>query len=441
MKKLISVFLATALFIAAIPLQIHAATTPVEIVNWEDYYAGASGNTGDMVVTKETDYLNCEVKTIGTNASQRAVNFTIAQPEQFAAGDSVLIRIVARAVDTEGQMYLTLGRANYDVTKSTSTVTVPTAWTEFFFPISAGGTASRLYVRLGQKVQTIQIKDLQVINYGDYALSQLPTGSRSATVTPLVNWNTYYSGATGNTGDMVVTKETDYLTCEVKTIASNATQRAVNFTLTSGLVNPGDNTLVRLVMRSTNGEGVFYVSYRNTTEGKEKSSAEFTVPTTWTEYFIPLASSSVSPNRLIVRLGQKVQTVEIADMELINYSSAALSSLPTGYRPILDNTSTEPETPTEPVTKKDFTQALAGTVSTSASYTFTANDLSLTTGDMLMFSTVVRHCRIRRRLHRYGIRRAGAGHPHQHAHHRRQQARQLHRGGAGRRCGDLRSHC
>ena len=390
MKKLISVLLVAALLIAATPLQIHAATTPVEIVNWEDYYAGASGNTGDMVVTKETDYLNCEVKTIATNASQRAVNFTIAQPEQFAAGDSVLIRIVARAVDTEGQMYLTLGRANYDVTKSTSTVTVPTAWTEFFFPLAAGGTASRLYVRLGQKVQTIQIKDLQVINYGDYALSQLPTGSRNATVTPLVNWNTYYSGATGNNGDMVVTKETDYLNCQVKTIDSNATQRAVNFTLQTGKVNPGDNTLVRVVMRSTDGNGVFYVSYRNTTEKKEKSSAEFAVPATWTEYFIPLASSSVSPNRLIVRLGQKVQTVEIADMELINYGSAALSSLPTGYRPILDNTSTEPETPTEPVTSKNFTQALAGTVSTSASYTFTANDLSLTNGDMLMFSTVVR---------------------------------------------------
>ena len=398
MKKLISALLAATMLMMAIPLQIHAATTPVEVISWEDYYAGATGNTGDMVVTRETDYLNCQVKTVASNATQRAVNFTIAQPEQFAAGDSVLIRIVARAADTEGQMYLTLGRTNYDVTKSTSTVTVPTAWTEFFFPIAAGGTASRLYVRLGQKVQTIQIKDLQVINYGDYALSQLPTGSRDATVTPTVNWDSYYSGATGNTGDMVVTKETDYLNCQVKTIDSNATQRAVNFTLQTGKVNPGDNTLVRVVMRSTDGNGVFYVSYRNTTEKKEKSSAEFTVPATWTEYFIPLASSSASPNRLIVRLGQKVQTIQIADMELINYGSADLASLPTGYRPVLENTATEP--PAEPATKKDFTQALAGTVSTSASYTFAASDLTVASGDMLLFSTVVkgetasRHIRI-----------------------------------------------
>ena len=118
-------------------------------------------------------------------------------------------------------------------------------------------------------------KRISVLLIAVLFVAVFPLQSHAAT-TPVevVNWDAYYAGASGNTGDMVVTRETDYLNCQVKTIASNATQRAVNFTLTSGLVNPGDNTLVRVVMRSIDAEGVFYVSYRNTSEGKERSSAE-----------------------------------------------------------------------------------------------------------------------------------------------------------------------
>jgi len=410
MKKLISVLLAAALLIASAPLQIHAATTPVEVISWEDYYDGATGNTGDMVVTRETNFLNCQVKTIASNATQRAVNFALTSGV-VDPGDNTLVRVVMRSTDGDGVFYVSYRNTTDGNERSSAEFTVPSTWTEYFIPLASSSTSpSRLILRLGQKVQTIQIKDLQVINYGSYTLSQLPTGSRNATVSPTADWSRFLSVAKGNHADVTVTAINNgtglysgYLrAASVSAGPSNYTQRAVNFydsSIASGFAE-GDSVLVRIVARAANADGsdgkLRLAFYKNTSA--TSLSSELTVPSTWTEYYVPLTAEEEGAYKLNIRIGYFAQTIDIAEFEMIDYNTTDLASLPTGYRPVLETTSTE--LPAEPVTKKDFSQSLAGTISTSASYTFAADDLTVSNGDMVMFSTVVkgetasRHIRI-----------------------------------------------
>ena len=403
MKKLISVFLIAVLFVAVFPLQIHAATAPTEVVNWDDYYAGATGNTGDMVVTKETDYLNCQVKTVASNATQRAVNFTLTSGV-VNPGDNTLVRVVMRSVDAEGVFYVSYRNTSTSNEKSSAQFAVPTTWTEYFIPLaSCGASPNRLIVRLGQKVQTVQIKDMQVINYGSLSLDTLPAGSRDATVAPILGYEAYAAAAYANdTKVTTVSLKTgtglysNFVRLESKGVdpaAVNVTSRAANFKLNTGLIHASDVVLVRVVARAANADGsdgIMRIALRDTTTQKESTpKVDYTVPTAWTEFYIPLklsASATGDANRLYVRIGHKDQILEIADMEVINYGSTDIATLPDGQRPL-------ESPPAQPlVMKKDFTTTLTsdGRFTGKTSYTFTAADLTMASGDMLMFSVVAK---------------------------------------------------
>ena len=406
MKKLISVLLIAVLFVAVFPLQIHAATAPTEVVNWDAYYAGATGNTGDMVVTKETDYLNCQVKTIASNATQRAVNFTLTSGV-VNPGDNTLVRVVMRSIDAEGAFYVSYRNTSTGNEKSSAQFAVPTTWTEYFIPLaSCGASPNRLIIRLGQKVQTIQIKDMQVINYGSLSLDTLPAGSRDATVAPVLDYEAYAAAVYPNDAKvMSVSQETgsglysNFVRLESKDVDPEAvdnSSRAANFKLNTGLIHASDVVLVRMVARAANADGsdgIMRIVLRDTTTKKESTpKVDYTVPTAWTEFYIPLklsADATGDANRIYVRIGHKDQILEIADMEVINYGSTDIATLPDGQR-LLESPPAQP--PAEPVTKKDFTSSLTtdGRVTGKTSYSFAATDLDVTSGDMLMFSVVAK---------------------------------------------------
>lgn len=397
MKKLLALVLTAVLLTALVLLTTQAATTtnPKQIITWESFYQNASGSNTAVVVTRETDYLQCQINSVGNNT----LGYTITKPNLLATGDSALIRVVARAVGSAGKMRLDLGNS------STDTVAVPTAWTEYFFPLSVSGYTNSLYVYMGQQKQTIQIRDLEVVNCGALALDDLPEGTRDASVEAVVTTSSVTTKTLGGsdtskkgvTGAEGIFERFYRLT--VSAIAQNPTQRGMYWELTNGEVEKGDVCLVRLIVRAANSDGSdsqLRLSLRSSTDSKAVSSVDYTIPSQWTEIYVPLSLAGYNPNRLMLYAGHQVQAIDIAKLEIYNYGDADISALPTGYRILVDPTiEPTPEETTEPpmetIMKKDFTEELAGTLAKdkSASYTFQSGDITIKNGNMMMFSTVV----------------------------------------------------
>ena len=156
----------------------------------------------------------------------------------------------------------------------------------------------------------------------------------------LISWNDFYTYAKATTGTdkgvltRVTGAEGDYSTYiqyEVQGITTaSENSRIIEYKDNggqglSGHVAAGDNMLLRLVIRSVGTEGktkaTSLVSGNGTTS---KPSGTITIPTQWTEVFVPMTAGG-NANYFTLRFGYFNQTVQIADLSLVNYGSATVT--------------------------------------------------------------------------------------------------------------------
>lgn len=205
-------------------------TEAVTLISWNDFYTYAKATTGTDkgVLTRVTGaegdystYLQYEVQGITTAAENSRIieykdNGDQGMVGNVAAGDNMLLRMVVRAVGTEGKTKATsLISGNGATSKPTGEITIPTQWTEIFVPMTAGGNANYFTLRFGYFNQTIQIADFSLVNYGTAALtgySQTPQKGGTAVSTQMfadarqlvTGQSLFVEPVAANAGDMVL---------------------------------------------------------------------------------------------------------------------------------------------------------------------------------------------------------------------------------------------
>ena len=165
------------------------------LVDWQSFYDGAFSNSSAYTkLTRLSDpngdfdkCLELETLTLKTgNIAVCAANYydRIAS-DALKAGDSVLIKVTARAVAindgeslSDGYFSLALYREAANPSPGFDTKqTVSGDWTVFYVPGTAVEGATRINIRFGYQMQRLQIADFSLINFGDTPLAQLPSGS------------------------------------------------------------------------------------------------------------------------------------------------------------------------------------------------------------------------------------------------------------------------
>lgn len=161
------------------------------------------------------------------------------------------------------------------------------------------------------------------------------------TSTTVMNFADYWDSVDKTANDQITLEKcTDavgqysrVIRVDVLSTNSGSTSRQLLYRNLSG-IQAGDQVLVRMVMRSVgNGEGKAAITLM--AKGASSSANKsFTIPQQWTEIYIPLTAKD-NATITTFRLHTKVQTLEIADFEVICYGgNVDLNSLPSGQYPV-----------------------------------------------------------------------------------------------------------
>lgn len=153
----------------------------------------------------------------------------------------------------------------------------------------------------------------------------------------VITWDEFYSNVTATTGTdkgvftRVTGAEGDfetYLQYEVQGITTaSENSRTLTYKDTdnlgmTGFIAAGDALLLRMIIRSVGQEGKTKATTLEAGVGTtSKPSGTVTIPTDWTEIYVPLEGGGVA-NMFTLRFGQFNQTVQIADLTLVNYGTA-----------------------------------------------------------------------------------------------------------------------
>ena len=163
------------------------------------------------------------------------------------------------------------------------------------------------------------------------------TALESLSGTTVISWADFYNNATAtvDSGKGVLTRVTDaqgvydtYLQYEVKGITT-ASENSRTITYKdktengmSSKITAGDAMLLRMVVRSADQTGRTKVTALEEGIGTtSKPSGVIDIPTEWTEIYVPLAAGGAA-NMFTLRFGYFNQTVQIADLTLVNYGTA-----------------------------------------------------------------------------------------------------------------------
>ena len=182
----------------------------------------------------------------------------------------------------------------------------------------------------------------------------LPVSAETLTVSQLetlpgktvISWDEFYQNATATTGTNkgVLTRVTGaegdyetYLQYEVQGITTaSENSRTITYKDEEGRgmvgnIKAGDAMLLRMVIRSVGQEGKTKAATLEAGVGTtSKPSGTLSIPTEWTEFYVPMVGGGVA-NMFTLRFGHFNQTIQIADLTLVNYgTSVTKEELPTG---------------------------------------------------------------------------------------------------------------
>lgn len=173
----------------------------------------------------------------------------------------------------------------------------------------------------------------------------LPVAAETVAVTDLgtlsgetvISWDEFYQNATATVDNNkgVLTRVTGaegdfetYLQYEVQGITTaSENSRTITYKDKEGRgmlgnIKAGDAMLLRLVIRSVGQEGKTKAATLEEGVGTtSKPSDTLTIPTQWTEFYVPMVGGGVA-NMFTLRFGHFNQTVQIADLTLVNYGTA-----------------------------------------------------------------------------------------------------------------------
>ncbi len=173
----------------------------------------------------------------------------------------------------------------------------------------------------------------------------LPVSAQTVSVSQLkdlpgktvISWDEFYSNATATTGTDkgILTRVTGaegefetYLQYEVQGITTaSENSRTITYKDTenlgmSGHIAAGDAMLLRMIIRSVGQEGKTKATSLEAGVGTtSKPSGTITIPTQWTEIYVPLEGGGAA-NMFTLRFGHMNQTIQIADLTLVNYGTA-----------------------------------------------------------------------------------------------------------------------
>ena len=162
----------------------------------------------------------------------------------------------------------------------------------------------------------------------------------------VISWDEFYQNATATTGTNkgVLTRMTGaegdyetYLQYEVQGITT-ASENSRTITYKdeegrgmTGNIKAGDAMLLRMVLRSVGQEGKTKAATLEAGVGTtSKPSGTLSIPTEWTEFYVPLVGGGAA-NMFTLRFGHFNQTIQIADLTLVNYgTSVTKEDLPSG---------------------------------------------------------------------------------------------------------------
>lgn len=162
----------------------------------------------------------------------------------------------------------------------------------------------------------------------------------------VISWDEFYNNVTATTGTNkgVLTRVTGaegdfetYLQYEVQGITTaSENSRTITYKDKEGRgmlgnIKAGDAMLLRMVIRSVGQEGKTKAASLEEGVGTtSKPSGTLTIPTQWTEFYVPMVGGGVA-NMFTLRFGHFNQTVQIADLTLVNYgTSVTKEELPSG---------------------------------------------------------------------------------------------------------------
>ena len=294
-------------------------------------------------------------------------------------GRYVMARVVLKGHKSQSEK-LTVSLQTADGTQVASAAgTVNASWKTFFLllDLGAGKTAevSKVYLHFGGSDKTLKIGDIQLITCGNVK----PCGNASGNIISLTYASKSYVDRQELTGQSGLYGSFTRLT--VSDVQGEA-KNSVKYTLPANTVKASHKTVLRVVARGTataGGDAQFRVALRNDTNSAVVQSALFTANQYWTEYYIPIQmSADYAAESLYFRIGQQQQTLDIAEVELVNCTTTS-STLPSGKRVLESAPAPAPE-------EMDFTDKLGESITGKVSYSFADSDLRADDGDMLLFS-------------------------------------------------------
>lgn len=187
---------------------------------------------------------------------------------------------------------------------------------------------------------------LFVLPVSAQTVSESDLGSLSGNT--VITWDEFYHNVTATTGTDkgVLTRVTGaegefetYLQYEVQGITTAAeNSRTLTYKDTenlgmAGYIKAGDVMMLRMIIRSVGQEGKTKATALEAGVGTtSKPTGTITIPTDWTEIYVPMEGGGIA-NMFTLRFGYFNQTVQIADLTLVNYGTAvSKADLPTVSR-------------------------------------------------------------------------------------------------------------
>lgn len=293
--------------------QALAGLSGTTLATFDDYFAKVTKTNNDQITMEKiidgegmfAKYVRANVLSVGSGSTSRQLMFS-NRLSGIATGDVVLFKLVMRSAGTgNGKASLTLYGPNASGSARKDNFVIPTQWTEFYWPLTAIDNATTSTFRLHSLVQTIDIADFQVINYGNQVdIQQLPRGSYPV---PEKEENEL-NGLTG--GTLVTLSQEQYP-------QAMAGQAGDSITFSTTPVTAGNMALLSLDVRAASACSNVTVSFGGITK-------QYAIPVQWSRIYMPVqAETDLSGAQITVDSGK----VLVAAAKLENKGSATFEDL------------------------------------------------------------------------------------------------------------------
>lgn len=343
------------------------------------------------------EYLSYDLTAFGAKAGSTDTQISLRDTSgnygfkgNIAAGDVYLLHMIIRSTPDDATKPMKFHMSIYgegssfqypatsghpdDFFVNGKTDDLPTVWTEYYIPVQAHKTYAPdkiiLFLNPGGGTGTVDLACMEIVNYGkSVTLDQLPAATIDLTDYTLsgrtvMYWESFYNRCTKSITSPVnatLTKVSDadgmfsrYVRLDVTALGSSYKHAQINYldygsptTTPKGWelfrnAKAGDTVLIHLIARSdaADGEGSFRIAYyqqgkgSSDTPGTAAALDMMTVGNLWTEFYIPVKTGSVDPNRASIFGAYEKQTLDVAMFEIIDYKDADVSSLPSSKRVI-----------------------------------------------------------------------------------------------------------